>query len=81
MGSKLVVSDHAVLRLIQRRLGVDTEAIRTEIATALRPVHGMGASAVLIDGITYTIRGDTVTTALRGKRSRGSAQQVLEAQA
>lgn len=79
MRLKLVVSDHAVLRLIQRRLGIDTEAVRSEIAKTLEPVHGMGASAAQIDGLTFTIRGNTVTTALPGRRSTSSAKQVLEA--
>lgn len=60
------VSDHAVVRYLERRLGVDIEAVRQAIAGSLdsRLVEFSGGAACKIsaDGMSYWIRRNTVTT-------------------
>lgn len=64
------ISDHAVLRYMERRLGVDVDAVRREIASAvdtprMRDVAefaGETGCSIRLDGMVYCLRGGTVTT-------------------
>lgn len=65
----LAVSDHAVLRYLERRQGVDVEAIRAAIAAKADFEAGRGARVVTVDGVILCIGrdrvgGPIVTTAL-----------------
>jgi hypothetical protein len=77
------VSDHALLRYLQRVKGVDLDAIRAEILSpTMRAAIQAGASAVNINGHLYAIRNDgCVVTVLpagargyRGDHRRGEAR-------
>lgn len=59
------VSEHAVLRYLERAKGVDTEAIRAEILTPM-VVSAMkaGAATVSVDGVKFVIDGDCLVTVL-----------------
>ena len=67
------VSDHAVVRYLERRQGVDVEAIRQSIASSLdsraarRLVEFSGGAPckINVDGMSYCVRRNTVTTCLR----------------
>lgn len=73
---EIFVSDHAVLRYVQRVLGIDTEAIRAEIRLAVENGVELGASGVRKGNTTYKLTGQTVVTVLekgstlRKRRSR-----------
>lgn len=51
------VSDHAVLRYLQRVDGVDVDAVRCKIGRAVDRAVGMGATGVVIDGWLYKLAG------------------------
>ena len=65
------VSDHAVVRYLERCLGVDVEAVRQAIAGSLdsRPVEFSGGAAckISVDGMSYCLRQNTVTTCVARK--------------
>ncbi|TCT41173.1 hypothetical protein EDC90_1007150 [Martelella mediterranea] len=64
-----VVSDHALLRYLERKHGLDVEALRAEIRTACRDGVRYGAKAVVADGVKFVITDDTVVTCLERKRT------------
>ena len=49
------VTDHAVLRYLERVRGVDVEALRREIGRAVDRAAGMGATGAVIEGYAYKI--------------------------
>lgn len=55
---RIRVSDHAVLRYLERVGGFDVERLRGEIASRLQPVIATGATGVVIDGFSYRIEPD-----------------------
>ena len=63
MSKGLRITDHAVLRYLERVARVDVEAARAEIArkVAFAEAHE-GATSVLSAGFTYSIRGGAITT-------------------
>ena len=65
------VSDHAVLRYLERVRGIDVEAARAEIAAITGIAASLGAKEAARDGHVYVLRGYTVTTVLpKGDRNR-----------
>ena len=70
---KLRVSDHAVLRYLERHGGFEIEKLRQDIGRRLAPFAATGAHRIKIDGIVFAIRedaqGKTVTTVLEQSRS------------
>jgi len=72
------VTDHAVIRYLERVQGVDIEAIRREIGRIADRGIAAGASGVIIGGFTYRIAGGCVVTVvaqhqpnIRGRCGRG----------
>jgi len=51
------VTDHAVIRYLERARGVDIDAIRTEIADLCRRGLDQGACGVLAEGLEFRIEG------------------------
>ena len=57
------VSDHALVRYLERRLGHDFDAIRKEMITpGVRAAVNVGAEGVKAHGGTFKIKGRTITT-------------------
>jgi hypothetical protein len=56
------ITDHALIRYLERVKGVDVEALRREIAQVVARGHELGASAVRTDGFTYRIEAGRVVT-------------------
>lgn len=56
------VSDRAVIRYLERVMGLDIEGLRCEIGRKVNKGAGMGAAAVIIDGFRYRLADNTVTT-------------------
>ena len=62
------VSDHAVVRYLERRYGFDFEDVRDEILTpAVRSAVNAGATGVSVEGGTFKIQGRTIVTYMRTK--------------
>lgn len=59
------VSDHAVLRYMQRAMGIDVEAVRRRIGMDCFAAASAGARSLKSDGIKYVIRGGAVVTVMR----------------
>jgi hypothetical protein len=58
----IVVSDHAVVRWLERRQGLDLDAIRAQIAAEARPHIGTIGRVPLGDGLVMVIDGCRVVT-------------------
>lgn len=56
------VTDHAVIRYLERARGVDIDAIRTEIADLCRRGLDQGACGVLAEGLEFRIEGGAIVT-------------------
>lgn len=58
---KLVrVSDHAVVRWLERVKGVDIEAFRAEIVATVQAAVDAGAKQISVGGVTYVLDGAVV---------------------
>lgn len=66
--SAIHVSDHALLRYLERVLGLDVEMHRRQMGRAVDRAMVDGAHGVIIEGFTYKIRGVTVTTVMPANR-------------
>lgn len=81
--SRIPVSDHAVLRYLERVQGLDIERLRREIGARVDLAVELGACGVIIDGFSYRIDGGVVTTVLRvsqcdvriGRKRRGRVRE------
>jgi len=61
------VTDHAVLRFIERRCNIDVEAVRKKIDDLVAPAIKAGARTVKADGVQFIIHnGHVVTTLANG---------------
>lgn len=78
--SRLTVTDHAVLREIQRVHGLDVEGIRRAIARKVARGMEKGAVGVLVDGVRYVLRDGRVVTVLDGPRSVPAEARYQERQ-
>ena len=73
----LMVSDHALLRFMQRAGGVDIEALRAAIAASLARAVAMGDRLdavhyrIVVDGLVYVVRNNVVATVLVEDMPRG----------
>ncbi len=61
---RVQVSDHAVLRYLERAGGFDIERLRQQIGHRVEAGHQAGASSVIVDGVAFVIVGDVVVTTL-----------------
>lgn len=74
-----VVTDHAVLRYIERKHGVDVEAIRAHIQKAVTDGVRYGATGVIAEGVKFVLQEDTVVTCLKKEwKSRNSSGRADE---
>lgn len=86
-----MISDHALLRYMERCKGIDLAAIRRELLEKLQPAIKAGASATTVDGAKFYIaKNGVVCTCVRNsenfnrrstpksrKRRRQSRQESL----
>lgn len=56
------VTDHALIRYLERARGIDIELIREHIALLCGPAAAVGAKNLRRDGVCYVLRGNTVVT-------------------
>jgi hypothetical protein len=71
----LFVTDHALVRWMERVHGIDFTSFRNEIATTCDDAFKVGASKVMVDGFTYVIDGNSVRTVVEGHYRVGVAEQ------
>lgn len=57
-----VVTDHAVIRYLERVYGVDIQAVRRRIAATTHVARTFGAGGCQADGVRYVIQDGTVIT-------------------
>jgi len=64
------VTDHALVRFLERAGGIDVEAVRLQLEAGLERAHTAARSIsdsdylVNVDGLVVVVRGDAVTTVL-----------------
>lgn len=62
------VTDHAVLRWLERVAMIDIEAVRVQIHRETREALNSGAKRVVVNGTDYRMQGGVVTTVITGRR-------------
>jgi hypothetical protein len=69
------VTDHAVLRYLERALGLDVEGMRVKIAALCQDACDAGALSIKTHGAVFVFEGRAVVTVLpeggRPKRKNG----------
>ncbi len=66
------VTDHAVLRYLERAHGLDVELVRRHLEGLAANAVELGATGVRIERVMLVLRSETVTTVLPGNyHSRG----------
>ena len=55
MSRAVVITDHAVLRYLERVGGFQIEALRAALAARLQPGVDAGAGAIVIDGFAFVV--------------------------
>lgn len=63
---KIEVTDHALVRWLERVKGIDTQVFRDEIARTVEDAVKAGATKVVIAGNTYVLDGRKVCTVIDG---------------
>lgn len=71
------VTDHAVLRYLERVKGIDIDAVRNELGQVVDTAVRMGAGAAVVDGIKYVLNERTIVTCTAVKEAplRGRAMR------
>lgn len=64
------VTDHAVLRYLERVLGFKIEKVRAHIGAKTQDAHRAGASAVIHGGFSYKIVNGHVVTVAPAKSTK-----------
>ena len=76
---RLMVTDHALIRFLERSEGIDMEAVRASVADALARAHeaassiGVANYLVLVDELCFIVRGCKVITILQQPSARRRA--------
>lgn len=66
-----IVSDHAVLRFLERECGLDVESLRGAIAAVTERGSALGAPIVKVGGARFVlVDGVVVTVLVHGRRPR-----------
>jgi hypothetical protein len=61
------ITDHAVVRYLERVRGVDIDAVRREIAARVATGLEAGACGVLVEGMEYRIENGHVVTVQKAR--------------
>jgi hypothetical protein len=78
----LAVSDHALLRFLERAAGMNIDELRGKLNDSLARAHTAARSLsdcdylIKADGLIYVVRGDTVTTIVGDKAPVGRASTL-----
>lgn len=63
----LLISDHAIVRYLERVEGLNIDQLRRALANRLQEAHAIGASSVTIERHTYRITNGVLTTVVQRK--------------
>lgn len=76
------VTDHALIRYLERVKRVDVEAIRSHIATLCAPASSVRALSVIAEGVCFQLQKTTVVTVTpyTGSPNATKRRQVREGQ-
>ncbi len=72
------VTDHAVVRWLERVRGIDISSVRREIAGLCGPAAMVGAATVKVSGVKFHIVGNRVCTVVRTKGDDPRHARVLD---
>lgn len=72
------VTDHAVVRWLERVQGVDVGAIRRDIANQCEPAIAIGATGIKIQGAKFVIHGNVVCTILKTTQFQHATSQITD---
>lgn len=62
MRREIIVTDHAIIRWLERAMGVDMEFARRAIREAVQEAIDAGAASLTVHGVTYCMTDNRVTT-------------------
>lgn len=73
------LSDHAILRYIERAYGIDIEAIKAKIMTptVIQAIKN-GASAVTAEGVKFKVVDNTIVTAIIPEVHKAKTKKIKE---
>lgn len=72
----ITVTDHALMRYLERVMGYDLQPIRARIAEAVRTGTEAGAKCVSAEGVTFHLDGFKVITITPGATPNGAYQKT-----
>ena len=76
-----VVSNHAILRFLERVYGVDVESVRKRILTpTVAAAVKAGARRIKVEGMTFVIENGVIVTAWEGEDARRKRYKVRKGQ-
>jgi hypothetical protein len=75
---QLVISDHALMRYMERVLGLDLEPYRDDIRGKISSACHAGASRVSTGGFTYQLRSGVLTTITEGASPQSSVMRASQ---
>lgn len=76
------ITDHALLRFLERAGGLDVEELRASLAASLQRAHSAARSVsssdylIRADGLLYVVRESRVTTILDDKGDHHAARAL-----
>lgn len=79
----IAVSDHALLRFLERAGALDVAGLRENLAASLERAHSAARSVsradylIQADGLIFVVRGEVVTTVIE-QRNPGASARALE---
>lgn len=65
-----IVTDHALVRYLERVYGVDMDGLRRRIEKITEEGRDMGAAAVNCDGVSYTLSSNGRVITVNGTQGR-----------
>ncbi|MFZ5749076.1 MAG: hypothetical protein ACOY45_15635 [Pseudomonadota bacterium] len=74
-----MISDHALVRFLDRAGAMDIENLRARLAASLARAHAAARSVsdsdylIKVDGLLYVVRGDRVTTVIEDSGEHAAA--------
>ncbi len=78
MKPRVHITDHALIRYIERVKGFDVDKIRAEIENLVAPTLGTKATGISANGFTYRIQDGAVTTVVPGSTPAGAKRKSAE---
>ncbi len=76
---KIRISDHAVLRYLERAMDLNIEVVRDHIASICAAPAAFGANCVRAEGLRFEIAKNTVTTIMLDNQRHSAISQSRSA--